>query len=92
MAQEHAPPPVDLGISPAALLVVESARVADAGQHQPMANASDIFAIARQPGDGPDRSGNKQKPIRVAKIASGKNSARAVATVNPERLSFASDG
>ena len=71
VAQNMRRRPVNLGISPAALLVMESARVSDAGQHQSVADAPARFAVSREPGDGADRSGNKQKPIRVAKIPSG---------------------
>ena len=40
MAKNMRRRPIDLGISPAALLVMETARISDAGQHQPMADAS----------------------------------------------------
>ncbi len=64
--------PVNLRVSPAALLVVESARISNAGQNQTVADARGGFLISRQPGDGPDRAGNEQKPIGITKIASGK--------------------
>ena len=56
---------VNLGIAPTALLVMELPRVPDARQHQPMADASNGVAVLCQPGDSPDRTRNKQEPIRV---------------------------
>ena len=61
---------VNLCISSAALFVMEPARVSDACQHQPVADASDTLAVSRQPRNGPDRAGNEQEAIRVAKIPS----------------------
>ena len=68
----HGRGPVNLGISPAALLIVEAAGVSDAGQDQAMTDASGGLAVSREPGDGADGSGNEKKAIRIAKIASGK--------------------
>ena len=63
--------PINLGIAAAALLVVESTRVSNAGQHQPMPDAAGGFAILRQPRNRPNGPRNKQESVRVAEIASG---------------------
>ena len=47
---------IDLRISLPALLVMKSARVADACQHQAMANPVRDLVIASQPSDRSDRS------------------------------------
>ncbi len=59
---------VNLCISSAALLVMESVGISDASQHQSVANASDILAVSCQPRDRANRSGDEQEAIRVAKI------------------------
>jgi hypothetical protein len=47
MAQNMRCGPVNLGISAAALLVMESARVPNARQNQPMSDAPNVLAVSR---------------------------------------------
>lgn len=63
---------VNLGISSAALLVMEPACIPEAGYHQPVPDTAHCLTISRQPGDGSNRGGVKQESVGVTKFASGK--------------------
>src|SRR5215471_9290606 len=63
---------IDLSISAAALLIVELALVANAGQNQAVANSRRGRLVPSEPSDCPDGSRNEQEPVGVAKILFGK--------------------
>ena len=62
---------VDFHVSAAAFLVVKFAVVTESGEHQTVTYPGNRFGIVGQPGNGADRSGQEQKPVRVSKIALG---------------------
>src|SRR5438309_3912733 len=57
---------VDLGVATAALLVMKTARVADAGQHESVLDAGELTLVAREPTDRTNRSWNEEEPVRIA--------------------------
>ena len=71
MAQNMSGGSINLGISPAALLVMEPTGVSDACQHQPVLNTGSGFMVCCEPCDGADRAGNKQEAIGIMEIPSG---------------------
>ena len=54
---------IDFGVPSAAFLVMKSAGISDAGQHQTVPNASGGFLVLRKPRDRADRAGNEQKSV-----------------------------
>src|SRR5436853_7329325 len=62
---------IDISIAPAALLVMKSARIADARQNQTMLDPSRRLAILREPRDRADSCRQEYESIRVPKIFAG---------------------
>src|SRR5512132_4546160 len=57
--------PIDRGIAPPAPLVGERAGVAEAGQHQPVADPRDRVPVTAEPGDRADGTGRPDESIGV---------------------------
>ena len=59
--------PVDLRVAASALFVRQPARVAGAGQHQPVLDPFHPLRVAGQPGDRPDGAGRVDEPVGVVR-------------------------
>ncbi len=67
VAQDELSGPIDLRVAPAALLVGQRARIANAQAHEPVLHALQALLVAREPGDRADRAGAEEEAVRVAK-------------------------
>jgi hypothetical protein len=58
---------IDRGVPSPALFVSHATCIAKAGKYETMSDAPDLILVAREPGERPDRAGDEQKAITMAR-------------------------